>query len=143
MKRTEVPQPIGCGTERNRLGSDGQLEDFTCDTPDTASPRRSKTGDVDADESNESTLCVWVLAGIDGADDCNDQFAGRHPEGSPDEDFATAKSFDSPHAWQCADYIDDVGRNDEQERISLSCRFEVARAVVEDDWRIGQMVWKE
>ncbi|KAI3487308.1 hypothetical protein L1887_48893 [Cichorium endivia] len=95
---TKVPEPVGGGAERQRLGTDGQGEDLSADDPGGRAPGRGETGNVDADKGDGGLASGQVLDGHGGTDDGHDQLADAHPDGAEDEQLTAAEALHHVHA---------------------------------------------
>jgi hypothetical protein len=102
--------PVGSGGKRDTLGRETRGERLGGDDPGERSPGRGKGGDEDAGEGDKD-LAGDLLALVRAADDTDDDLAGEHGGGSPEEDLTAAEAVDDVHAGEGADEVD--GREDD------------------------------
>lgn len=114
---TEVPEPVGSSAERESLGTDGEGEDLSTHDPGGGTPGGGETGDVYADESDESLATRGVGAGNRDTDNGNDKLAKAHPNGTPDEEVSSTDALHHVHAWKSSNDVDDVGDDREDEGV--------------------------
>lgn len=94
-------------------------------------PGGSKEEDVDADESNAGSLASevgrensavgWILARSSCTENCNEELADAHPDGTPEEKWSAAPLVDSIKTRDGRRDVD-CGRNHrDNERVPYAC----------------------
>lgn len=137
---TEVPEPVGRSAERHTLGTDAEREDLSADDPSSRTPSGGETGDVEADEGNESLLGGGVFVTEVSAEGSNDELTDGHVEGTTDEEPSTTSSLHEEERRNSHDDVDNVRGNGEQEWITGAGGVEELSAVVEDEVDTGELL---
>ena len=117
VANAKVPEPVARDGERHRLRTDVEREDLADDDPGDGAPRARERSNVDADERDERLLAGRVRDRDGDADDRDEVLADAHHDRAPDEQRATAKALDTPHAGDGHEHVDDVGRDLRQEGV--------------------------
>ena len=126
---TEVPEPVGGGSERHGLGTDVERVDFTNDDPSDGTPCARKGSNVNANKRDEGLLARGVGDRDSNADDRDEVLADTHDDGTPDEERATTETLNTPHAGNGHEDVDNVGGNLGQEGV-LDTRVGEERSTV-------------
>lgn len=154
VTNSEVPQPVGCGTETQSLCTDVEREVLATDDPGGRSPAKEnikkvsfdgengkvdgrdnspsggEAGNVDADESHESLLGRWVGVTVGSTDGRDDQLADGHVHGTPDQESSSTESVHHPEGRNGADDVDNIRCNGEEEWVASASRLEEGGTVL-------------
>jgi len=137
---TEVPEPVGGDREGHGFGTDVEREDLTGDDPSDGSPCGGEEGDVDADEGDQNLLSGDVGGRDSDANDGDHEFANAHSDGTDQEQPPTTESFDTPHAGESHEHVDDINGNGDQEGAGNTGVLEEDGTVVENEVDTGELL---
>jgi len=138
--KNEVPEPVGGDGEGHGFGTDVEWIDLTADDPSDGAPCGGEEGDVDADESDQNLLSRDVGGRDRDANDGDQELANAHAEGADQEQPSAAEPFDTPHAWESREHVDDVDGDGDQEGVGNAGLLEEHGTIVDDEVDTGELL---
>jgi len=149
-----VPEPVGGGGESNTTGSDGEREDLANNDPGARTPGAGEEEDEDGDEGNLSVdsgdvnsagLASSIDEGLveaDGdTDDCNEELADQHAQGTPDKERTTSELLNGVERDGSRADVDEGEDQGDQEGVADgTSRGQEGCGVVEDEVDTGPLL---